>query len=216
MKKKIFIIEEHLDQENCDLDLYTHIRTYHACRPIQVEDYLKNGIRCIDKESALKDALLRIKSKYVSEEEIQNEFMKEWKDFHDMHKRVWLAVNKNVFFCGAGHYLIYGSEFINALAMKLGCRSSLQKSGIPTIFQCDIPLEDINIEQIRDLENMIAQGYTDDLSIAVQKVEAIDITDYCHPIDAIDDPYYYGIRYKADYHKLMGIDFSEERIKKFT
>lgn len=36
-------------------------------------------------------------------------------------------MNKNDLLTYSGHYLIYGSEFINAQAMNLGCRDRLKK-----------------------------------------------------------------------------------------
>lgn len=118
--KKVFIIEEHSNDKEVDLYQFTHIRAYHACRPLNIQNYLINGIQTINRAQALREALLRIKSDYIDEKKIVQEFSKQWGDFADIHKRVWMAVNKEVLLTYAGHYLIYGSEFINELAMKLG------------------------------------------------------------------------------------------------
>ena len=54
MKKNLFILEEHLDDKYpVDLRHYTHIRAYHACRPLNISDYLQEGIKPIDYKMAL-------------------------------------------------------------------------------------------------------------------------------------------------------------------
>lgn len=136
--KRIFIVEEHLQEEDINLYDYTHIRAYHACRPVSIQKYLINGIQVIDRAQLLKESLLRIKLDFIDEKEIKKKFNESWKELGDIHKRVWLQINKKELLTYSGHYLIYGSEFINALATELGCKSSLKKVGIPTIFHCDI------------------------------------------------------------------------------
>jgi len=216
MVKNIFILEEHLNKNKIDLFSYSHVRTYHACRPTNIEDYMKQGIKSINKKTVLQEAIQRMKSDDVSESEIREQFLQDWKDFDDIHKQVWLALNKDVFFEGAGHYLIYGSEFINALAMKIGCRYILKNVGLPTIFQCDVPIGEISPSQIFDLENMIENGYISDLTIAVHEVLPEDISDYWHPVEEIDDPYYYGLKYKANYHKLVAAGYYSSKIVQET
>lgn len=87
-----------------------------------------------------------------------------------MKKKVWLAINKEAQLTVVGHYLIYGSEFINELAIELGCSSSLKNAGIPTIFYCDIPLEDISSSKVKEK----------------------------HPKE-VPDLYYYNMKYRPDY-----------------
>lgn len=204
--KNVFIIEKHVNDAEIDLNQYTHIRAYHACRPLNIQDYLENGIQTINKEQALREALIRIKSDYVDEEKIIEEFNEHWRDFDDIHKRVWLAINKEALLTVSGHYLIYGSEFINALAMKLGCRSSLKNAGIPTIFHCDIPLEDISSSTVMEIETLIMSGYIQDISIAVNEVSSQDIVDYEHPKE-VPDPYYYNAKYRPDYKELKEMGY---------
>lgn len=203
MEKKIFILEDHLDDEyeiDFGIDEYTHLRAFHACRPIKLSDYLDNGILPISYESALQDVRDRVVCDYVSEEDAILKFQEEWSEFEDIHKRVWLQMNKDLLLDTTSHYLIYGSEFINALAMQLGCRDKLKQIGIPTIFFCDIPVEDIVPMTLRDIQNVFNSGDTYDISFAVDKVLPQDIVDYEHPTKRLVDPY--GGTYKPDYEKL--------------
>lgn len=203
MEKKVFVLEEHLD-DDYEMDFlsegYTHLRAFHACRPMKLFDYLDNGILPISYESALQDVRNRVVCDYVSEEDAILKFKEEWSEFEDMHKRVWLQMNKDLLLNTASHYLIYGSEFINALAMLLGCRDRLKQIGIPTIFFCDIPIANIAPMTLLDIQNSINDGYTYDIGFAVDEVEPNNIVDYEHPTKRLTDPY--GGTYKPDYEKL--------------
>lgn len=44
MAKKVFILEEHINDEyeiDFEMDGYTHLQAFHACRPLKINDYLK-------------------------------------------------------------------------------------------------------------------------------------------------------------------------------
>ena len=116
-------------------------------------------------------------------------------------KAVWLAVNKEILLTDSSHYLIYGSEFINALAMELGCRSSLKETGIPTIFHCDVPVESISLKIIMDIEKLVQMGYVDDITIDVNGVDSQDIINYEHPKE-MPNPFFYNVKYRPNYMKL--------------
>ena len=41
MAKKVFILEEHINDEyeiDFDMDGYTHLQAFHACRPLKIND----------------------------------------------------------------------------------------------------------------------------------------------------------------------------------
>ena len=51
MKKRVFVLEEYTNNRtdiNFETYGYTHLRAFHACRPLRLEDYLKNGINPIN------------------------------------------------------------------------------------------------------------------------------------------------------------------------
>lgn len=199
MEKKVFILAEHLNDEyelDFDIDGYTHLRAFHACRPLKISDYLNNGIEPISYRSALQDVKDRIVGDYVSKEVAILEFQKEWSEFEDMHKRVWLQMSKDLLLGTASHYLIYGSEFINTLAMNLGCRSRLKKIGKPTIFYCDIPMEEITSMTLNEIQSSFNEGYTDDIGFSVDRVLPQNIIGYEHPTKRLTDSY--GGSYKPN------------------
>lgn len=200
MEKLVFDFSNRIHGKRIQLHQYTHIRAYHACRPTSIQNYLTNGIIPYTKHKAMTDAIRKLKTE-KSEKEIIDKFEKQW-DKSDVKKsRVWLAVNKEILLTGSGHYLIYGSEFLNALAMELGCREHLKNIGIPTIFHCDIPLEDIPKFWMDDVERTINDNMIEDISIYVPKVQAGNIICYEHP-KSIENPYMQGSYYRPDYRKL--------------
>lgn len=66
------------------------MRAFHACRPLRIEDDLKDGIKQIDYMSVFQDAKDRIVCNNILFEEAAAKLNAEWKKFDDMHKRVWV------------------------------------------------------------------------------------------------------------------------------
>lgn len=206
MKKKVFILSEHLNDKyeiNFTADEYTHLRAFHACRPLKISDYQNNGITSISYQSALQDVKERVVCSYVSAEEAISEFKKEWSNLKSIHKRVWLQMNKEELLRMSSHYLIYGSEFINTLAMNLGCRNNLKQIGFPTIFYCDIPIEDIDWQDLYDIQYHFNNYYIYNLCFPVDKVLPQNIVTYEHPTERLVDPY--GGSYKPNYNQPKNI-----------
>lgn len=62
-------------------------------------------------------------------------------------KYVYFSLFKKELLNGSGHYLCWGSEYLAAIAAKLDkniygeYHDMLSKTGIPTIFVCDIPID---------------------------------------------------------------------------
>ncbi|MDO8774856.1 MAG: hypothetical protein Q7K57_40350 [Burkholderiaceae bacterium] len=59
--------------------------------------------------------------------------------------RVCFEANEEMQIAQAGHYMLYGSEYLTAIAAHLGggrdYRQVLKKDGQPTLFVCDVPLD---------------------------------------------------------------------------
>ena len=98
MMKKVFSLEEIKKSQKINLidGTYTHIRAYHACRPISIDDYLLNGIRPISYESALYEVKSRVICEWVSENTAVEKFNEEWNDFDDIHKKVWFWMEQAI------------------------------------------------------------------------------------------------------------------------
>lgn len=188
MEKRVFIFKENIT-DNINLNEYTHLRAYHACRPINVKEYLTNGIKPINYDYALKEVKKRIVDEELMEQEIITQFKRNWEGLDDIHKKVWLEVNKKVLLTYSSHYLNYGSEFIGNIAMQLGCQDVLKQSGKPTIFMCDLPIEDISRDKLVDIERAINSKEMISMPISVNAVAFDNIIDYEHPLVTKPNPF---------------------------
>lgn len=60
-------------------------------------------------------------------------------------RRVFFEANEEMLIAQAGHYMLYGSEYLTAIAAHLNgnqdYRQVLKKRGQPTLFVCDVPLD---------------------------------------------------------------------------
>lgn len=198
MRKIVFDLNNHYGKY-INIRAYTHIRAYHACRPLSIQEYLDKGIVPYTKSTAIKDIIDRLGAKRY-EEQIKENFNEMWVDSEVSQRKVWLALNKDTLLEDAGHYLIYGSEFLNTLTNQIGRRELLKDVGIPTIFYCDIPIEDISKDWLDDVERAINE-HEDDISVYVSQVKAENIIGLEHP-KQIENPYKLGHYYRPNYKNL--------------
>lgn len=190
VKKNVFILDDAIREKKHVIDIhqeYTHIRGYHGCRPVCVNDYYKFGIKPIERDSALKEAVFRLCGEFVTEKEVIDEFEKMWSKLHVARDSVWLAFSESEILNYCGHYVIYGSEFICGIAVQLSCRDSLTEIGIPTIFICDLPLENIPKCYLSNIQKMILEGNRGGGFRIDGRVRPEEIVGVSHP-DIIDDP----------------------------
>lgn len=187
--KKVLNVAD-VQGQKVSLSDYTHIRAYHACRPIDVNSYKENGVHPFSREEALQEAIHKLSDERITPEKICEEFDKLWEDiYHDTSPKVWLMLETEELLQQSTHYLLYGSEFLNALAMQLWCREKLRKVGTPTLVICDVPLEDISDVWLKDLEKDIRHKATSERSIAVSAVAPENIVDFIYPDGWVIDPY---------------------------
>ena len=143
------------------LSTYSHVKAYHACRPSNISDYYKNGIYPRSYEELLNDFMAFIEETIKITVPLEKVEMvrKKIGTFHD--KRVFLALDKNTLIEEAGHYAIYGSEFIHAMAVHLGengvpiTREHLKRRGTPTIFTVVFPIDKSSDDDVNSLVTKI-------------------------------------------------------------
>lgn len=195
MEQKKVLETEKCKGKKIHLSNYTHLRAYHACRPENIQVYRDEGLIPYDKKAALEDAIQKLSGGKVSAEKVKAQFETMWENSEsNRHPRVWLAVEKSELLDASCHYLIYGSEFLNALSMHLGCRDKLKSIGQPTIVVCDVPLKDISEVWLDGLEEAIKNKSSSMRSIAVSSVVPQNIVDFIHPTGLVNDPYT-GMKY---------------------
>lgn len=135
--------------------VYSSIRMFHACRTDDVESYLLEGLRPLD----TKHQLGRAKALFLTNQfpKLREEdLLKETNELatQGRENRLCLVADDANLISYAGHYLIYGSEFLAALSSRLDsykgtdCLSFLRTIGIPTMFVCDIPISSVPEPQL--------------------------------------------------------------------
>lgn len=169
---------------------YSHILAYHACRSTDAQSYRVHGLKPFSQVEALEQAVQKLESDRLDRSRIESEFYPLWaKVYKTEPPQVWAMLNTEEFMDVSTHYLIYGSEFMNALAMRLGCRDKLSKIGKPMIIKCAIPISDIPSIWLQNLEQSILEQNADDRSLAVRSVTPECIIDILYPAGYVCDPY---------------------------
>ena len=196
---------------------YSHIRFYHACRTADVSSYYDKGIL---PSIELKDVLVnRFRELYLSgrfpeltEDMLQQSIKKVSKG---LERGLFLVIDDRQIIEDAGHYLIYGAEYMTKLVTQLPIENSqekyfpvFRKIGKPTIIVINLPntteyLSDCNIEVV--IIYMITQWfyaiahtrlesciYTDDI-LVYKPILPEHVFSHYHPTKKIPDPVLGGI-----------------------
>ena len=130
---------------------YSHVKTYHACRPINIQSYLENGV-CIQSFEELIEGFIANLEKYckieLSKKEILSAIAQSRFPLHQ--KRLYTVLDDDFLIRYAGHYAIYGSEYIAGLAQILReetgkvSKENLKQYGMPTVLVIDLNLNKVS------------------------------------------------------------------------
>ncbi|MFA6025548.1 MAG: hypothetical protein WC727_03840, partial [Ignavibacteriaceae bacterium] len=134
---------------------YSHLLTFHGCRPSDILSYYKYGLLVLDVE---------LQNKYYEKMFLNKNFNKVTLDDFNFaistlkkekrENELYLAIDDKELIEFAGHYLIYGSEYIMCLAAILSERigidykASLREIGKPTVFKIKLPVYLVNDKDI--------------------------------------------------------------------
>lgn len=140
---------------------YTHVITFHACRPVNIKTYYRNGLQKISFES-LQDIFREI---YLSEkfpEVSERDIIECIQSVSQRYSRneLYVTLDDREFISDSGHYLIYGSEYLSCLALglkpeyKYDYRSHLRTIGVPTIYKIKLPIHMVHDDDLRCLYNV--------------------------------------------------------------
>lgn len=178
---------------------YSAIKLFHGCKPINVGDYYTKGILVQDSEKLYKLASVIFSD--VDGEELGTAFRK-INDQYNENGSVFFTSNDEVLVKNSGHYLIRGSEFIQALAIEIYNSSvNLEKIGVPTIFEVNIPISIFPNEDIKKvicplvadwgnqlLKNDPEEAIYDETCFEIkQSIDPAYIVNHYHP-NKIEDP----------------------------
>lgn len=183
--KKVYMLPNKF--KPVDLSQYTHIRVYHACRPTNIDEYLQNGIHDFTRQEAYDITMSRLTQCGIDEQTITEVFNEHWDNSIHHFDKICACISKDELLNKAGHYLVYGSEFINAMAAQLFCQDKLKQIGVPTIFVCDVEISKFSLDILEVIENgSFYNGRWDGGIFLRGNIEADEIVDYIQPKKMFD------------------------------
>jgi len=182
---------------------YDYLMCYHAGRPVDVNSYYINGFVPADfKKSVERFEELLHTIPYRQPYDIQH-VLDDYKGQTD--RFIYFILDKEDFIGSAPHYLIYGSELLLSLAQNVASfiKEYLKNIGIPTIFHCKIPLDQIDDFELKGLHERIRcangglnarrnQIFSNYSIIIEQQVSGAYIIGHDHPTVLLTDYHAYG------------------------
>lgn len=143
------------------------VRAFHACRAHSVRRYIERGIRGHDPDELRRQAHAAFSPLFTARR-IDRAFEAVRPGLSGMS---YLALDSRFLVQEAAHYLVYGSEHLNAVAIGLdGCdfgtaRGLLARLGTPTVFECQLPWSSLHNsvmpDFVQDLASSIVEGSAD-------------------------------------------------------
>ena len=139
---------------------------------------------------ALSNALRILGRFEKSKQRIESKFRERWTVANEdpLRFKVWLELKKSELLGDSCHYLIYGSEFLNNVALDLGCRHMLKTVGHAYILTCKIPLKNILPSWLEDLCYHIENGCECGCGFPVERVLPEEIIKFENQNRIVEDP----------------------------
>ena len=169
---------------------YTHVRAFHGCRPTDIPSYLRHGIRPLSRETVVADArrLLLGKGRPPVTRAILAKALRQVITDR-AYQGVYLAVDERHLMKYAGHYMVYGSEALAAVAAILttelhwNVQALLLEHGTPTVFVADVPCGCISSADLVELRDAVVeelgctnQAHPSDLDLTLRLARALPST----------------------------------------
>jgi hypothetical protein len=155
---------------------YSHIRVFHACRPINVESYYRQGfipMNPIHMQSVAKKYFLQDGIRKTNEEAFEMAISKIGTGLRANH--IYFGLDDRFLLESCGHYLIYGSEYLLAIAVRLAeGKRILQNMGIPTMLACDLPFSMIESWAVREFAGALLSTLFRNYANSGKKTPTID------------------------------------------
>jgi predicted nucleic acid-binding protein len=146
-------------------DLFHSVRAYHAASPENVASYYAHGLRtldCVEWDGWIRAFYLDGSFPELTADDVDGAIA----ELHSEQRQgaLFLALDDRPFVHQAGHYLIYGSEYVMAVAAGLTRRKGrdyrrcLRGVGTPTVFACDVPISLLPGREVRYLCSTLIEG----------------------------------------------------------
>lgn len=148
-------------QEQLAADLTRgHLRVFHGCRTDDATSYLQHGILRNDPRRL--EEHLRMLVRTVEGLESYQDGLDERIAGFDVRERdtgqVYFALDDRELVRGCGHYLLYGSEWIQCV-LGFGAHFAMRRWGAPTLLNVNIPMTDIHPSVIKELAANLLQEW---------------------------------------------------------
>jgi hypothetical protein len=128
---------------------FSHVGMFHCCRPWQIEAYYREGIRVLSADEANEYFRSFCRTTNGIPNITENDMTAAIDSMITSYGRfgqIYFGLDDRFLIEHCGHYLIYGSEYLQSLCSHLrtriryDLRSQLKQVGIPTVFQVRIPV----------------------------------------------------------------------------
>jgi len=140
---------------------FAYFRSYHGCRPLSLDSYFRDGLLILTRER-LAQIAYEIFDKTIPFEDILRRA--QTADLQTRLGNVYFTAEAEELVSECGHYLIYGSEALNCLwddgngrtlPLFRECQERHRRKGIPTVFECDVPIAWLPVAFRRELANTL-------------------------------------------------------------
>ncbi|SOS36188.1 hypothetical protein CFBP6411_04831 [Pseudomonas syringae group genomosp. 3] len=126
---------------------YSHFKGFHGCRPESLSSYYSDGLKGQNADAIIER--FRLLFSDVPLVDLEQAILDMAHRESSEKGKIWLSGDDREMLEDFGHYVINGSEYLLALAAKLGTggrggedyRLRLRTIGIPTILEVDIPID---------------------------------------------------------------------------
>lgn len=140
---------------------FSSLRAFHACKPVSLDSYSQHGITPLSRQW-LVQAAFDLFEGTISLGEIQRIAAKA--DLSIRQGLIWFATDPDELTGLAGHYLVYGPESMNCLWHDDDVRfrdsqDRQRRHGIPTLFECAVPLAQIGSAWKQELTKTLVTRY---------------------------------------------------------
>lgn len=143
--------------------LFSDIGVYHAARPLDVRTYYEAGLQIADyhnQQMTARQIFLTSEFPTITHEMLDAAIARVGN--YD-NKRAFVCLDERSLLDTAGHYLVYGSEYLCGIAAALNgfsgldYRQVLKRYGIPTMFRIRLPICFTSASEQLELATAIAE-----------------------------------------------------------
>lgn len=143
---------------------YSSFVAYHACRPLDVASYYRDGVGIASHSDLLQLALCIFADGTFSEISPEDVLAAAQDMPSTSDARLYVALDDRHIINWCGHYLLYGSEYVTGIAAGLmrrygrDYRQYLKSFGRPTVFELQIPLDWMSGDCLAELASVMSRA----------------------------------------------------------